>query len=73
MSAAPPGLDEAQTAALEQVRVDARVFAASLNTAEEAGISHSVLLPELIGIMRETGLLPKTGGLPLGLGRLLGG
>jgi len=64
---AVPGLDETQTAALEQVRTDARAFAATLTAAEEAGISHAVLLPELIAIMRETGLLPKTGGLPFRL------
>lgn len=64
----PELLSHDQRQLLGNVRRAAEDLAVSLHAAEDAGISQAVLLPELVAIMREAGLMPD---LPPFLARLL--
>ncbi len=57
-SSPAPTLTVQQAAVLDTVRERAGALCAALNDAVEADISQAVLLPELVSIMREAGLLP---------------
>ena len=43
---------------IEAVREKARALIAALDEATSAGISQAVLLPELVSVFREAGLMP---------------
>lgn len=55
----PIVLTDEQQALLEQTELRTRELAETLNAAIEAEIPQSVLLPRLVEVARETGLLPK--------------
>jgi hypothetical protein len=52
-------MTEEQSAIMGTVRASANALAESLQAAEASGIGQATLLPELIKIMRESGLLPE--------------
>lgn len=62
--------DEIQ-AQIENVKRDARTFLETLKAAVDAGVPQAVLMPELLVILRESGMMPETGMLS-SLGGMLG-
>jgi hypothetical protein len=58
---------QAQEVFVARVRDNAQELAAALTEAVDAGVSQAVLLPELIAVLKESGLLGDSP-LPFGFG-----
>ncbi len=43
---------------VERVKEAAAALIEALNAAQDAGVSHAVLLPELVAMFREAGMVP---------------
>lgn len=51
---------------LSKMRADAATLAASILAAVEGGVPQSTIMPELISVLRESGLIPSGMRIPFG-------